>query len=290
MSIQAYYAVTIDRNGAESAGQTLSTPRQIRVDNPNSHAVFIRWASGTNAKRIGPNASRRFDFPRGYEPGAIFAAREGLGSADTFVHVEVVPWAAIVADIGGGDGGAGAAAGNEPVVVSRMIAFGVARAADTTLVHAAHAGGGADVFPGPITSPGAADPRNVTVTFSGGWTAGDISVNGLDHMGNAVSENFGSSPGNTVVGNVVFETVTEISKTMPGAGTASVGIGDKLGIPDEITIDAASAARGDGLGWQGTSTTRVTIDAPRRAVTAIDFLPDGVGETRYTVPITHDHS
>lgn len=293
MSTQAQYTLPVDKNGAESAAQTLGGPRQVFVQNPNAHAVLIRWTSGANARRVGPNESRRFDFPRGYEPATVFVAREGTGAADTSVYVEVVPWASLVADIGGGGDGAAVLA-NEDVTAARCFNMGAPAAAGATAVHAAHNDNGANVFPGPTTDPGATAPRNLTVTFSAGWAGGDVTVTGTNAFGAAVSETFASTPGSAVVGVEIFASITEISKTVvgAGAGTASVGIGDKIGITDAVTIDPAGAVSGveDGFGLVGTGITPITIDAARRAFTPTGLVPDGISTVIAVLPIIHDHS
>lgn len=115
--------------------------------------------------------------------------------------------------------------------VARVFKF-VPVAASTTRTHAAFAGDDAsNTFPGPIVQPDV--PRVLSVTFGASWDGGSVRVDGTDVFGQPEVEFFSADPGNTVTGEVVFATVTSISKTAVGADsdTASVGIGNEIGIP-----------------------------------------------------------
>ena len=75
--------------------------------------------------------------------------------------------------------------------------------------------------------------RACSVTGAAGWDGGDVTLNGLDIRGNAVSELFKvvDIAGFTKPGVQVFAKVLSITHSLVGAGVllASVGVGDKLG-------------------------------------------------------------
>jgi hypothetical protein len=115
-------------------------------------------------------------------------------------------------------------------------------AASTTGVHAAVTStGSSQTVTTAITSP--AVPRNITATAGG--TAGDIKaiqvvVAGTNYDDETITETlpaFTVDTAGTVIGSKAFKTVTSI--TIPahdGTGaTTSIGWGDKLGLPWELT-------------------------------------------------------
>ena len=79
--------------------------------------------------------------------------------------------------------------------------------------------------PVPITvNPG--HPRTLQATFLPGWTGGDLTVTGVDMLGNPTMEVF-LSPGiggGTVPGVVVFRSATDVSNGFVGAGGIAANI------------------------------------------------------------------
>ncbi len=76
-------------------------------------------------------------------------------------------------------------------------------------------------------------PRNVTVDCTAvGAPTGDITITGVDALGNNVSEDITVNPGGQAVGNVAFAYVATINvpATIPGTDTIQVGNGSKLGL------------------------------------------------------------
>lgn len=75
-------------------------------------------------------------------------------------------------------------------------------------------------------------PRNIAVAFAASWDGGNVVLTGTDQFGNAASETITANPGNTVVGNIAFKTLTSAVKTAVGAtaNAATGGPGSKLGI------------------------------------------------------------
>ena len=114
----------------------------------------------------------------------------------------------------------------------------------TNAVHADFSGDNAsNDFPGPFTNPGG--PRNLTVTFDGGWTSGNVVVTGLDQFGTSASETFIPGAGTTVVGAKVFASVSAARKSAVGAAAnARIGTGDKLGLDSQMVAAVGSLAVG----------------------------------------------
>lgn len=123
---------------------------------------------------------------------------------------------------------------------AKLFLLSAPAAANLTGVHAALAATAANLFPGPITNPPII--RNLVVDFSAGWDGGNVTIVGTDQFSDApVTEVFAAVPATTVVGLKIFRTVFSITKGIIGtAGTASVGVGGKLGIQGKLlnTADA----------------------------------------------------
>jgi hypothetical protein len=160
--------------------------------------------------------------------------------------------------------------------------LGVPAAKGTTDVHAVFPGNNAsNNFPGPFSAPGRS--RNLRVTFGAGYDGGNVTVNGQDQFGTAISETFVANPGATVVGVKVFATVLSATKSAVGANGAgaSIGTGDKLGLGNALT-NAVGALSVNGL------TEAATFDATYSAVTPTT-LPDGARTyvAAYPRSVTH---
>lgn len=144
---------------------------------------------------------------------------------------------------------------------AKFFSIGPVAAKSATSVHANFAADDASLdFPGPFTNP--VTPRNLRVTFAATWDAGDVTVVGTDQFDQPVTEVFADNPGNVVVGTKIFKTVTSATKESVGANNvnASIGTGDKIGVPADVT-DA------NGFLWVGTTAEAVTIDATYSAFT-----------------------
>lgn len=146
--------------------------------------------------------------------------------------------------------------------------LGAPAAADTTGVHAAVQADDANAFPGPITNPDV--PRNLQVAFAASWDGGDVTIVGTDQFGAAQTETIADSAGSTVAGTKIFATVTSITKETVGAttNTASVGLGDILGVPVKLTGATSNVLFADGATEAG------TFDATEHSVETTT-APDG---------------
>lgn len=116
-------------------------------------------------------------------------------------------------------------------------------AASTTLVHAAVFGDAV----GPVsvttalTNPDV--PRNIEIAFGATFDGGNVTVVGTDQFGRAQSEVVVVADGTTVAGLKIFKTVTSFSYAGGGVGThgtntASVGVGNKLGLSKVMLTDS----------------------------------------------------
>ena len=109
-------------------------------------------------------------------------------------------------------------------------------AADTDGVHAAITGTGAEnEVTTAITNPDV--PRNVTITTTNNDTpSGDVVITGLVR-GVSTTDTITISAGGTASGVKAFDTITKITipATVSGSDTVTVGIGDILGLPKEIS-------------------------------------------------------
>ena len=68
-------------------------------------------------------------------------------------------------------------------------------------------------------------PRNLTVTFDGGWDGGDITISGLDQFGEHIVETFVGAGGVTRTGFFIFRVIGEVTKSAVGAKPAEVTVG-----------------------------------------------------------------
>jgi len=112
-------------------------------------------------------------------------------------------------------------------------------AASVTAIHLAISGNGAvqNIITG-ITNPG--DSRVATITTSNiASPSGNVVLTGLVR-GVSTNETFVIVPGSTVIGNLPFDTITNIQLPagVSASDTVSVGIGDKFGL--QHMIDAAN--------------------------------------------------
>jgi hypothetical protein len=131
----------------------------------------------------------------------------------------------------------------------------------TNDVHAAFAGDNAALaFPGAFTNP--AQPRNLRVTMAADYDGGNVTVLGTDQFGQPQSEVFTTGSNVTRVGTKVFATVTGATKAAVGsdAATASIGTGDKIGLPFRVASSV-------GMLQATTTNEAVTIDATEHAFT-----------------------
>lgn len=110
-------------------------------------------------------------------------------------------------------------------------------------IHAAY-GDTTLAFPGPIgTMPTAGRAERVTVTFSGTWNRGSVTVTGYDADNILQSEVFATGTSITRAGVIYFREVTGIVHSAAGsAGTATVGLRDRrfvtiVGFDSNTTID-----------------------------------------------------
>lgn len=145
----------------------------------------------------------------------------------------------------------------------QLVSLGAPAAQGTTNVHAAVASNAANAFPGPITNP--VPPRNVRCVFQAAYDGGDITVVGTDQFNAAQTEVIPDTAGATVAGVKIWKTITSITKEAVGAtaNTVSVGTGNKLGIPVDITA------------------AQVFVDGIAEAAT-VDTTVDGVTATTAT--------
>ena len=169
-----------------------------------------------------------------------------------------------------------------------------------TAVHAAY-GAATLAFPGPITL--LPSNQRLTVTFSGTWDRGNVTVTGVLASGETATETFTASAGNTVSGVNTFVSVTSIAHTAAGtAGTASVGLADSrfvrvLSVGGGNTLAARALAFTDAstdtLRWGGAAAAqRVEVPIPvsgtytilddRRAAYLVGLVTDTAGSFTFT--------
>ncbi len=164
--------------------------------------------------------------------------------------------------------------------------LGVPAARADNAVHAAYNADQPVAFPGPITNPDV--PRNLTVTFAALWDGGDVVVDG-EIDGIAVTETFVANPGATVVGTVMFDTVTAIEKTLVGAAAAAaeVGVGDVLCLHDNGT--PVTLANNAALLLVDLVPEAGTVDVAESSI-APTTVPDGIVNFTALVNATHTHT
>lgn len=139
-------------------------------------------------------------------------------------------------------------------------------------------------LPGPYTDPDV--PRNVRVAMGNGYDGGQVVVTGT-YQGAAVSEAFDQTPGSTLVGVKIFETidpVNGITHDNPGLGggdtTLEVTTGDKLGISAAMSSPVGICTI-DGTIALGTFDTA----AGQRGFTPATVLPNGARDYRFMIPL-----
>lgn len=130
------------------------------------------------------------------------------------------------------------------------------------------------------TTPGATGyPRNLTCTFGASWAGGDITINGTDQFGNAISEVIPDTAGQLVAGAKIFKTVTSWSKESPGAGggghDVTIGFGVKIGLPVKLANSFVSIVARANTGDYTTNQT-ATIDQTYSA-----FTPSSAADGSY---------
>ena len=92
-----------------------------------------------------------------------------------------------------------------------------------------------NTFPGAFVSPARA--RNLRVTLSAGWDAGDVTVYGTNQHNMAISETFTTGSGVIRVGAKIFMTVTSATKALYGThltANAVIGTGDVIGVAANV--------------------------------------------------------
>lgn len=137
--------------------------------------------------------------------------------------------------------------------VARLVQVGPAAAKDADVVHALYDDTDAD-FPGPFTNPDV--PRNLRVTYSADWDGGDVTVSGTNQFDEVIEETFPAGDNEAKVGVKIFKTVTGAVKELPAGVTgsgASIGTGDKLGLPTPILDEV-------GLAFVAATAEAVTLD------------------------------
>jgi hypothetical protein len=110
--------------------------------------------------------------------------------------------------------------------------FPLLNARSFNLVHADFAddtaGGPPTPFPGPFGNP--PTPERLQVTLDANWNGGDITVTGTNPQDEVISETFsGAVPSVSLLGLLVFKTVTAATKSAIGSGTqgfAKIGVAD----------------------------------------------------------------
>lgn len=117
-----------------------------------------------------------------------------------------------------------------------MLHFQDLRIADDDYVHAAITGNGAEQeITTAITNPDYA--RNISIkTTNVATPSGDVTITGVNNLGQSATEDITITGGSTINGNVAFATVTKI--TIPAGVSASdtvtIGTGDKIGLITQI--------------------------------------------------------
>lgn len=136
-------------------------------------------------------------------------------------------------------------------------------------------------------------PRNLRIAFGAAWgvtPGGDVTVTGTDQDDAVATEVFVANPANTVVGAVIFKTITQATfgAGIGGAGhTIDVSTGDKLGIIAPFAAAVGIAAVDGVLDLAVFSAT-----LHQRGFTPAS-LPNGAKNYAVTVPSTavgHTHT
>lgn len=88
-------------------------------------------------------------------------------------------------------------------------------------------------------------PRNITMAASGSTTA-NVTINGLDYQGVAISETLALNNTSTVTGKKAYSKIVSIVLPTVGATTINVGIGVLFGLPQQATVASVFLALVDG--------------------------------------------
>lgn len=90
-----------------------------------------------------------------------------------------------------------------------------------------YTGSDASPYPGAITQPDV--PRTFQVTWSGGWTGGNITIEYL-FDGELLTKELTAAPGSTVVYDIPVTKFIAVRKALVGAGTAAFAASNGFGI------------------------------------------------------------
>lgn len=111
-----------------------------------------------------------------------------------------------------------------------------------------------------ITNP--AVPRNIKIVGNAAGIAGNVVIKGTNYNGDAITETIALNGITAVEGSKAFKTIMEIDlpiETHAGTDTASVGFGEKLGVPYKLAHNTVLSAFLDNT-KEGTLPT-VTVDS-----------------------------
>jgi hypothetical protein len=118
--------------------------------------------------------------------------------------------------------------------------------------------------------------RNITITPGGTTTdvpAGDVTIVGTDIAGNAITDTITFAANASTIGQTskAFKTVTSVTfPVQDGAGaTYDIGVGDKIGLPDKLSLNTVLAAYLAGV-REGTAPT-VTVSSTVLASNTVDL-------------------
>jgi len=147
-----------------------------------------------------------------------------------------------------------------------------AAAADTDGIHAAVTLGAAaqEIITG-ISNP--AVPRNATITGNVSGITGTVTVTGLNHSGEEITEDIASSGSSTVSGAKAFKTITQVdlpARThVPAYQTETIEVTHGCSTSGDITVAVTSTALGD--------------DSPASVTVALTTAEDTVTEVAAAV-------
>ncbi len=250
----------------------LSRPRTVIVENDTADVVRIGWtldAQGNPvaACRLKPGERRNFGFAVGWGPSALYAFTDEAGTlwVEESQHERAVIEAA--------NPGQAPQPKRKTAAIFKLPA---PAATDFTTVHAAHNAAAGVVWPAPVGA--LPEPRNVVLSFDAAWTGGAVKVTGVDQYGvPAVESVVPPGGGGTTPTVAVFAEVHSLVQNNVGVGTASAGIGRKLGV---TTPDGDLASTGEVMGFfGGVLVSDVVVDAVHDAFevppgTALDGATD----------------
>lgn len=260
----------------------LMQPRTLMVENGTSGVVQIAWKDGPApqpAARLLPGERRPFHFELGFGPDEIVVFADEAGS----VWVEESQHHRPVLHL--------AAPGQAPQPERKTAAIfrlPAPAAPNVAGVHAAHNAAAGIQWPGPIAA--LPEPRNLRVTFDAAWTGGAVKAVGVDQYGVEVSEAVAPPVGGGVVESAtVFSQVLVLVQSQVGVGTASVGLGHKVGV---TTPDGSLASTGEVMAFRGaTVVPGVAVDAQRDAFGfPTGAPPNGVDDIVVICGHYHNHT